>query len=78
MFEVFSRSLRTIGVVQCQVMVTSDAMEETMNQQQFPKGWDAQRVKQLIDELDARSDEEWIAADEAITDGGDSDIGDER
>jgi hypothetical protein len=43
-----------------------------MNQQQFPKGWDAERVKNLIAELDARSDEEWIAADEAAaTDGGD-------
>ena len=36
-----------------------------MNEQNFPKGWDEQRVKQLIAELDARSDEEWIAADEA-------------
>jgi hypothetical protein len=32
---------------------------------QFPKGWDEQRVKQLIAELDARTDEEWVAADEA-------------
>ena len=36
-----------------------------MKKQQFPKGWDEQRVKQLIAELDARTDEEWIAADEA-------------
>ena len=36
-----------------------------MSEKQFPKGWDEQRVKQLIDELDARTDEEWIAADEA-------------
>jgi len=43
-----------------------------MNQQRFPKGWDEQRVKQLIAELDARTDEEWIAADEAAaTDSGD-------
>ena len=43
-----------------------------MNEQRFPKGWDEQRVKQLIAELDARADEEWIAADEAATaDGGD-------
>ncbi len=33
--------------------------------QQFPKGWDERRVRQLIAELDARTDEEWIAADEA-------------
>ena len=38
-----------------------------MNEQRFPKGWDEQRVKQLIAELDARTDEEWIAADEAAT-----------
>ncbi len=33
-----------------------------MSKQQFPKGWDEQRVKNLIAELDARTDEEWIAA----------------
>ena len=43
-----------------------------MNEQRFPKGWDEQRVKGLIAELDARTDEEWIAADEAAAaDGGD-------
>jgi hypothetical protein len=43
-----------------------------MTEQRFPKGWDEARVKQLIAELDARTDEEWIAADEAATaDGGD-------
>jgi hypothetical protein len=36
-----------------------------MKEQRFPEGWDEQRVKRLIEELDARSDEEWIAADEA-------------
>jgi hypothetical protein len=36
-----------------------------MSEKRFPKGWDEQRVKQLIAELDARTDEEWIAADEA-------------
>lgn len=36
-----------------------------MIEQRFPKGWDEQRVQQLIAELDARTDEEWIAADEA-------------
>ena len=40
-----------------------------MNDQQFPKGWDEKRVEQLIDELDARSDEEWIRADEASATG---------
>lgn len=36
-----------------------------MKKQKFPKGWDEQRVKQLIAELDVRTDEEWVAADEA-------------
>jgi hypothetical protein len=36
-----------------------------MTEQRFPKGWDEQRVKKLIAELDARTDEEWVAADEA-------------
>lgn len=36
-----------------------------MNEQRFPKGWDEQRVRHLLAELDARSEEEWIAADEA-------------
>lgn len=41
-------------------------------QQRFPKGWTEQRVKQLIAELDERTDEEWIAADEeAAADGAD-------
>ena len=41
-----------------------------MNEQRFPKGWDEQRVKRLIAELGARTDEEWIAADEAAADDG--------
>jgi hypothetical protein len=40
-----------------------------MNEQRFPKGWDEQRVKRLLAELDARTDEEWIAADEAAAAG---------
>ena len=42
-----------------------------MNEQRFPAGWDEQRVKRLLSELDARTDEEWIAADEAATADGD-------
>jgi hypothetical protein len=42
-----------------------------MNQQSFPKGWAEQRVKRLIAELDARTDEEWIAEDEAAAAEGD-------
>jgi hypothetical protein len=36
-----------------------------MSEQRFPKGWDEQRVKQLLTELDARTEVEWIAGDEA-------------
>ncbi len=36
-----------------------------MNDQRFPKGWDEQRVQKLLTELDSRTDEEWVAADEA-------------
>lgn len=42
-----------------------------MSNQKFPDGWDEQRVKKLIAELDARTDDEWSAADEAAAaDGG--------
>lgn len=40
-----------------------------MKKQRFPNGWDEQRVKKLLAELDARTDEEWIAADEAAAAG---------
>lgn len=43
-----------------------------VNDQRFPAGWDEQRVKELLAELDVRTEEEWVAADEAAaTDGGD-------
>ena len=43
-----------------------------MKEQRFPNGWDEQRIQQLLAELDARTDEEWIAADEAAaSEGGD-------
>jgi hypothetical protein len=43
-----------------------------MTEQRFPAGWDEQRVKRLLAELEARTDEEWIAADKApAADGGD-------
>ena len=41
-----------------------------MNEQQFLKGWHEQRVKRFLAELAARTDEEWIAADEAAADSG--------
>lgn len=36
-----------------------------MSEQRFPEGWDEQRVRNLLTELDARTEEEWIAADES-------------
>ncbi len=43
-----------------------------MNEQRFPAGWDEERVKRLLAELDARTEEEWLAADEAAAaEGGD-------
>jgi hypothetical protein len=36
-----------------------------MNEQRFPAGWDEQRVQRLLAELDARTEAEWVAADEA-------------
>ena len=42
-----------------------------MSEQKFPEGWDEQRVKRLLQELDGRTDDEWIAADEAAAADGD-------
>jgi hypothetical protein len=42
-----------------------------MIEQQFPPGWDEQRVQQLLAELDSRTEEEWVAADEAAAADGD-------
>ena len=36
-----------------------------MTDQRFPAGWDEQRVQQLLAELDSRTEDEWLAADEA-------------
>lgn len=36
-----------------------------MSEQRFPAGWDEPRVRELLAELDARTEEEWVAADEA-------------
>jgi hypothetical protein len=42
-----------------------------MTGQRLPKGWDDERVKKLLAELDSRTEEEWIAADEAAASGND-------
>jgi hypothetical protein len=36
-----------------------------MIEQQFPPGWDQQRVQRVLEELNSRSEEEWVASDEA-------------
>jgi hypothetical protein len=36
-----------------------------MSKHKFPPGWDEDRVKQLLAELDSRTDDEWVIADEA-------------
>ena len=38
-----------------------------MSEQRFPAGWDERRVRELLAELDARTEEEWVAADESAT-----------
>jgi hypothetical protein len=45
-----------------------------MTEQRFPTGWDEQRVRRLLAELDARTEEEWIAADEAAALGGEDQV----
>jgi hypothetical protein len=36
-----------------------------MIEQQFPPGWDQHRVQRVLEELDSRTEEEWVASDEA-------------
>jgi hypothetical protein len=36
-----------------------------MIEQRFPPGWDEQRVERLLADLDSRTEEEWVASDEA-------------
>ncbi len=36
-----------------------------MIEQRYPAGWDQQRVQRLLADLDSRTEEEWVAADEA-------------
>ena len=36
-----------------------------MIEQRFPPGWDEQRVQRLLGDLDSRTEEEWVASDEA-------------
>ena len=42
-----------------------------MNEHRFPPGWDEQRVRRLLAELDNRTEEAWVAADEAAAAEGD-------
>jgi hypothetical protein len=36
-----------------------------MSEQQLPHGWDKQQMQQLLAEVETRTEEEWIADDEA-------------
>jgi hypothetical protein len=36
-----------------------------MIEQKFPPGWDEERVQRLLAEMDSRTEDEWVAADEA-------------
>ena len=36
-----------------------------MIEQRYPEGWDQQHVQRLLADLDSRTEEEWVAADEA-------------
>jgi len=36
-----------------------------MIEQRYPEGWDQQRVRRLLADLDSRTDDEWVANDEA-------------
>jgi hypothetical protein len=45
-----------------------------MSEQRFPPGWDEQRVQGLLAELDNRTEEEWVAADEAAAADGDDQV----
>jgi hypothetical protein len=58
------------GLLQSSWLTGAAKETRAMNEQGFPNGWNEQRVKELIAELDARTDEEWIAADEAAADDG--------
>ena len=42
-----------------------------MSEQQFPPGWDKRQAEQLLAEVENRTDEEWIADDEAAEEPGD-------
>jgi hypothetical protein len=45
-----------------------------MSEQRFPPGWDEQRVQGLLAELDNRTEEEWVAADEVAAADGDDQV----
>jgi hypothetical protein len=41
------------------------AKEEVMNKNRYPKGWDLERVRRVLEHYDAQSDDEAVAEDEA-------------
>jgi hypothetical protein len=40
-----------------------------MKENRFPPGWDERRVQELLAELDSRTEDEWVAEDEAAAAG---------
>jgi hypothetical protein len=44
---------------------SATAEAQAMIEQRFPTGWDEQRVERLLADLDSRTEEEWVASDEA-------------
>ena len=68
---VFVVTAYTPGGAGTQGVPQAEEEKRAMNEQRFPAGWDQQRVQRLLAELDARTEEEWVAADEAAAAEGD-------
>jgi hypothetical protein len=60
------RGAKALKVVrETRISAPSAAQEEAMNEQRFPPGWDAERVKRVIEHYETASDDELAAEDEA-------------
>ena len=46
-------------------MASAPAQEEVMRQSNYPDGWDAERVRRVLEHYQTQSDEEAVAEDEA-------------
>jgi hypothetical protein len=45
-----------------------------MSESKFPKGWDEERVKRLLDHYEGLSEDEMVAEDEAAMEDGDGQV----